>query len=233
MEESQLYANCIALALDVVRLYTMITQKEELVLQFEAVDMTQNIESQKLIFKVLCDQIVTLHSHIFLQSDVNELINRLLFSAMELPLNTLQQINNAMKTHLLIKVALNNFLIDDDLDLQLFSLLADGENYTTILNPVAIQDLAPIKLRSTVSSTLNLSVLSEPEMSNVIPTTQNVTVFNEEKQTFTSVFVLPKEQLQVLWEKIDAEKPLTKKEKAFLLLTLDKLNLMYYWRGQL
>lgn len=230
MEESQLYANCIALALDVVRLYTMITQGEELELQFEAVDMTQNIQSQKLIFNVLCEQIVTLHSHMLLQSDVNELINRLLFSAMDLPLHKLHQINNAMKTHLMIKVALKNFLIEEDLDLELFSLINIDEKYKVSLNPVAVQDLAPIKLRSTVSSTLNLSVLSEPEMSNVVPTTENVTVFNEEKQTFTSVFVLPIEQL---WNKLIANIPLTNKEKAFLFLTLDKLNHMYYWSEQL
>lgn len=230
MEESQLYANCIALALDVVRLYTMITQGEELELQFEAVDMTQNIQSQKLIFNVLCEQIVTLHSHMLLQSDVNELMNRLLFSAMDLPLHKLHQINNAMKTHLMIKVALKNFLIEEDLDLELFSLINIDEKYKVSLNPVAVQDLAPIKLRSTVSSTLNLSVLSEPEMSNVVPTTENVTVFNEEKQTFTSVFVLPIEQL---WNKLIANIPLTNKEKAFLFLTLDKLNHMYYWSEQL
>lgn len=230
MEESQLYANCIALALDVVRLYTMITQGEELELQFEAVDMTQNIQSQKLIFNVLCEQIVTLHSHMLLQSDVNELMNRLLFSAMDLPLHTLHQINNAMKTHALMKVALKNFLIEEDLDLELFSLISIDNNYKVSLNPVAVQDLAPIKLRSTVSSTLNLSVLSEPEMSNVVPTTENVTVFNEEKQTFTSVFLFP---IEHLWNKLDANIPLTNKEKAFLFLTLDKLNHMYYWSEQL
>lgn len=233
MEESQLYANCIALALDVIRLYTLITGQEELQLQFDAADMTQNTRSQKLIFNVLCDQIVTLHSHILLQSDVNELINRLLFSAMELPLDTLQQVNNAMSTHCLLKIALNNFLIEDDLDLQLFSLLTDDETAGFSVNPAAVQDLAPFKLRSTVDSTLGLGVLSEPNMSNVIPTAQNVTVFDEEKQTFTSVVTLTQSQLQGLLNKLLAGTSLTKTEKASLLLTLDKLEHMYYWKQQL
>ena len=233
MEESQLYANCIAIALDVIRLYTIITGQDELQLQFSAVDMTQNIRSQKLIFNVLCDQIVTLHSHILLQSDVNELMNRLLFSAMELPLNTLQQVNNAMKTHCMFRGYLNNFLVTNNFKLEFMTLITRDENGNTVLDPVALQDLAPYKLRSSVSSTLNLGVLSEPNSENVIPTPQNVTVFDEDKQTFTSVLVLTTTQLQSLLERILANEPISDQEKAALFLTVDRLEHMFYWKEQL
>ena len=233
MEESQLYANCIALALDLVKLYTIITGQEELTLEFEAVDMVHNVASQRQIFSVLCDQIVTFHSHDVLQFDVLELMNRLMLSAMDVPLEALDRVNQALKTHCLIFLFLNNFLVQNDRQMETFGLWILDQNRRNILNPGALQDLAPKKIVSNVEPTLQLSILSEPDMSHVIYTNQNQTVFNETIQAFTSVYVLTRDQFQVLLDKIKGKTPLTPVEKASLLLCVERLEQVFYWKQRL
>jgi hypothetical protein len=229
MEESHLYANCIAIALDLVKMYIILSGQEDLELRFKEVDMTRNVQSQKKIFKVLCEQIVTLHSHVILNTDITELSNRLLFLALDVPLENLQTVCKALKSHCLISSVLKNFFVTNEIDLELTSLLnKDGE-----LNPEALEDLSFKKLRSSVTSSLQLSVLSDPEMDHFIPSNNNLTVYDEAQQTFTSVTVLTGDKIQVLFKKIVDEIPLTNVEKASLFTCIDRLEQIYFWQQEL
>ena len=63
MEETQVFSICIALALDLVRIYIKLQSLPELDLTFTQEDMT-DVKSQPQIFKALCEQVVTLHNRI-------------------------------------------------------------------------------------------------------------------------------------------------------------------------
>jgi hypothetical protein len=240
MDKSDLYANCIAIALDFVKIYYVLCGLGEPKLNFQEVDMVKDTNSQKRIFKVLCDQIVTLHTRVYAHSDMNELIYRLLKNALEIPsLDELLRISKALDTHCFGNFFMINFLVPNN------RFNDDVGFLLEVLDPALLVNVKPKKLSAALppDNKWQLSVLSEPSLSHVVPSNNNVTVFDVGRQTYSSLYVMPAEKIKALSEKYNTLEdidengepvysPVSSTEKASFMLLLDSLKRQMDWKNE-
>lgn len=223
MEETQVFSICIALALDLVRIYIKLQGLPELELTFTQEDMT-DVKSQPQIFKALCEQVVTLHNRITTETDTTELMHRLLYSSFNLPLKELETINQALHTHDLGElVNLNNLFSNLEFKPPKFLIVKKELNFEMLM---AIE---PKKMLRNAIPTLGMSVLSEPNMENVTLNVKGVTKYDERNQTFTALPGIEMDEYDGLVESPE----LTDLDLASLFLCTDRFAQFNLWKKNL
>jgi len=212
MNQVQVNALCIALALDVVRIYIRASGLPDLPFQFKAKSMTE-VKSQKKIFQVLLEQIVTVHDHVYTAYDEAELITRLLMSSLEQPAEVQHTLSQLATQHRSAQAALLRASTyegrEDD-----FNLLAAKKIVNTPMSPTDMP-MSPM-----------MSVLTLSPGTDLEDNVDNEIVFDEARQTFTALPSLTYEQYEAMAGRLQSPgvSQLKGLELAIVLLMMDKFH---------
>jgi hypothetical protein len=209
MNQVQVYANCIALALDLVRIYIKASGLPDLPFQFRADSMT-DIQSQKKIFQILLEQIVMLHSHVVTPFDKSELIHRLLMSALQQPPEVRENLSRLAKQHVSVQEAFQR-----SLEVQWDANTFDSIQATRLETP-GPQEAGGME---------GMSVLTQLPGARFEENGENEIVFNEVTQTFTALPSLTWDQYTVIVQKLEEQglESLSSLEKISVLLAIDRV----------
>lgn len=176
--------------------------------QFKADSMT-DVKSQKKIFQVLLEQIVTVHDHVYTAYDEAELVTRLLMSSLQQPPDLLQALSQLAKQHRSAQAALLRASTyegsEDDFDSISAKKLVDA--------PLSPTDMP-------------MSVLTRLPGTDIEDNVDHKIVFDEARQTFTALPSLTIEQYEDMLRRLQSSdvSQLKGLELASVLLIMDKLH---------